>query len=217
MCVGFYATAVPYCPQKMSVCPWEEALQGATHLSDCIYQDVPWPHPEKPRRVLLRCVCPPTPVTLIVPHSAQPKTHLYKTNNNFNSAPIRNKAMLDFRGYCLSGTAGIIHACLTLTVWGVNIKRGVDVLSNDQAGACLGWNFPLAGSATCVLLLPLFSYQPHFIWSLSPLQCVRHGSEPDYEMTACKSIRSCFISTFPCRYWRSRASICERHTVVLIS
>lgn len=84
-------------------------------------------------------------------------------------------------------------------MWSVLSNKGADVLSNDQAGACLGWNFPLAGSATCVLLLPPFSYQTHFIWSLSPLQFVRHGPGPDYEMIACKSIRSCFISTYPCR------------------
>lgn len=33
----FYVTAVPYCPQKMSLCPWEAALRGEPHLSDRIY------------------------------------------------------------------------------------------------------------------------------------------------------------------------------------
>lgn len=46
----FYVTAVPYCPQKMSSCPWEAALRGETHLSDRIYRDVLWPHPEEPGR-----------------------------------------------------------------------------------------------------------------------------------------------------------------------
>ncbi|CAB1458606.1 unnamed protein product [Pleuronectes platessa] len=46
----FYVTAVPYCPQKMSLCPWEAALRGQTHLSDRIYRDVVWPDPEEPGR-----------------------------------------------------------------------------------------------------------------------------------------------------------------------
>lgn len=66
-------------------------------------------------------------------------------------------------------------------MWSDLPTEGVDVArTNDQAGACLGWNFPLDGTATCVLLLPLFSYQTHFIWSLSPLQFVRNGPEPDF-------------------------------------
>ena len=32
----FYVTAVPYCPQKMSLCPWEAELGGGSHLSDHI-------------------------------------------------------------------------------------------------------------------------------------------------------------------------------------
>lgn len=58
----FYVTAVPYCPQKMSLCPWEAALRGETHLSDRIYRDVLWPDPEEAgRRPTALCLPTNTP------------------------------------------------------------------------------------------------------------------------------------------------------------
>lgn len=69
----FYVTAVPYCPQKMSLCPWEAALGGETHLSDRIYRDVLWPDPEKPARC---------PSTLRLPtNTPQPRLFPRKSNN----------------------------------------------------------------------------------------------------------------------------------------
>lgn len=46
----FSVTAVPYCPQKMSLYPWEATLRGDTHLSNHIYWDVLWLDLEEPFR-----------------------------------------------------------------------------------------------------------------------------------------------------------------------
>lgn len=68
----FYVTAVPYCPQKMSLCPWEAALRGETHLSDRIYRDVLWPDPEEPgRRPTALCLPTNTPHTDCFPQNLQ--------------------------------------------------------------------------------------------------------------------------------------------------
>lgn len=76
----FYVTAVPYCPQKMSLCPWEAALRGETHLSDCIYRDVPWPHPDEPGRPPT-ALCLPTLALIVSPKTYKgldlSATHLY--------------------------------------------------------------------------------------------------------------------------------------------
>lgn len=73
----FYVTAVPYCPQKMSSCPWEAALRGETHLSDRIYRDVLWPHPEEPgRRPAALCLPTNTTCTNCYTRNSQTKVHV---------------------------------------------------------------------------------------------------------------------------------------------
>lgn len=56
----------------MSLCPWEAALRGETHLSDRIYRDVLWPDPEEPGRCpTALCLLTNTPHTHCFPHKLQ--------------------------------------------------------------------------------------------------------------------------------------------------